>query len=110
MLPRSRKSHLLYTHPEKKPTCLESSLSVWQPCLAALFWFVFSRVFQAEYKTELERLRVELERLSPNLKAVDQLQGVAEHVQAGPAGGTFGGGGCHEFLSWHTRCDSWYPK
>lgn len=65
---------------------------------------------QAEYKTELERLRVELERLSPNLKAVDQLQGVAEHVQAGPAGGTFGGGGYHEFLSWHTRCDSWYPK
>eukprot|EP00913_Durusdinium_trenchii_P008462 g7947.t1 len=32
--------------------------------------------------TELERLRAELERLSPNLKAVDQLQGVAENLQA----------------------------
>ena len=38
---------------------------------------------QAEYKAELERLRAELERLSPNLKAVDQLQGVAENLQAG---------------------------
>ena len=42
-----------------------------------------SEFCQAEYKSELERLRVELERLSPNLKAVDQLQGVAENVQAG---------------------------
>eukprot|EP00434_Breviolum_minutum_P006743 symbB.v1.2.005948.t1/scaffold346.1/size246720/17 len=41
-----------------------------------------AQMLEAEYKTELERLRVELERLSPNLKAVDQLQGVAEHVQA----------------------------
>ena len=43
----------------------------------------FFSVLEAEYKSELERLRVELERLSPNLKAVDQLQGVAENVQAG---------------------------
>ena len=46
---------------------------------------VFS-VLEGEYKSELERLRVELERLSPNLKAVDQLQGVAENVQAGRRG------------------------
>lgn len=41
-----------------------------------------AQMLEAEYKSELERLRVELERLSPNLKAVDQLQGVAENVQA----------------------------
>jgi structural maintenance of chromosome 1 len=41
-----------------------------------------AKMLEEEYRTELERLRVVLERLSPNLKAIDQLQGVAENVQA----------------------------
>ena len=72
MLPRSRKSRMTNTLAAV-------------PCRRCFVSFVLG-VAKAEYKTELERLRVELERLSPNLKAVDQLQGVAEHVQAGPAG------------------------
>ena len=63
---------------------------------------------KAEYKTELERLRVELERLSPNLKAVDQLQGVAEHVQAWDIWGLRLLLHYHEFLSWVPQC--WIPQ
>ena len=48
--------------------------------LQAIEWI--PEVLTDEYRTELERLRVVLERLSPNLKAIDQLQGVAENVQA----------------------------
>eukprot|EP00439_Symbiodinium_sp_Y106_P032472 s3014_g3.t2 len=41
-----------------------------------------AQMLEDEYRSELERLRLELERLSPNLKALGQLQGVAENVQA----------------------------
>ncbi|CAE7470690.1 SMC1 [Symbiodinium sp. CCMP2456] len=41
-----------------------------------------AQMLEDEYRGELERLRLELERLSPNLKALGQLQGVAENVQA----------------------------
>ena len=41
-----------------------------------------AQLLEAEYRTELERQRMELERLNPNLKATEQLQGVAENLQA----------------------------
>eukprot|EP00931_Biecheleriopsis_adriatica_P056176 TRINITY_DN33289_c0_g1_i4.p1 TRINITY_DN33289_c0_g1~~TRINITY_DN33289_c0_g1_i4.p1 ORF type:complete len:1232 (+),score=357.23 TRINITY_DN33289_c0_g1_i4:101-3796(+) len=40
-----------------------------------------AQMLEEEYRDQLERMRVELERLSPNLKAIDQMQGVAEQVQ-----------------------------
>merc|ERR1712100_394399 len=36
---------------------------------------------EEEYKSELKRLADEMERLSPNLKAIDQLSTVTEQVQ-----------------------------
>eukprot|EP00747_Dinoflagellata_sp_TGD_P048121 gnl/TRDRNA2_/TRDRNA2_145422_c3_seq1.p1 gnl/TRDRNA2_/TRDRNA2_145422_c3~~gnl/TRDRNA2_/TRDRNA2_145422_c3_seq1.p1 ORF type:complete len:616 (+),score=174.23 gnl/TRDRNA2_/TRDRNA2_145422_c3_seq1:44-1849(+) len=40
-----------------------------------------ARMLEEEYKSELSRLTAEVARLSPNLKAIDQMQGVAETVQ-----------------------------
>ena len=40
-----------------------------------------AQMLEAEYRAELERMRSELERLNPNLKATEQLQGVAENLQ-----------------------------
>mmetsp|Transcript_65288 Transcript_65288/g.169650 ORF Transcript_65288/g.169650 Transcript_65288/m.169650 type:complete len:1234 (+) Transcript_65288:116-3817(+) len=39
-----------------------------------------AKMLEDEYRAELERLRVELKRLSPNLKAIEQIQGIAENV------------------------------
>merc|ERR1712060_463629 len=41
-----------------------------------------AKMLEDEYRAELERLRIELERLSPNLKAIEQIQGIAENVQS----------------------------
>jgi len=40
-----------------------------------------AKLIEDEYRAELERLKVEMRRLSPNLKAIEQAQGVAENVQ-----------------------------
>jgi len=41
-----------------------------------------AKMLEEEYLSELERLRVEMERLGPNLKAVDQMQSTAENFEA----------------------------
>ncbi|CAJ1439179.1 unnamed protein product [Effrenium voratum] len=41
-----------------------------------------AQMLEGEYRAELDRLHTELERLSPNLKAMDQLHSVSEHLQA----------------------------
>jgi len=41
-----------------------------------------AKMLEEEYRSELERLRVELKRLIPNFKATEQMHGIAENVQA----------------------------